>query len=81
MAEISDTQKALMAQVKALRKERKKTLVECAEAMGTTQPNLSQMELGNRPIPLVKLIALLDYLGAELVIKKKRKKRTTPEED
>lgn len=72
MEEISDKHKEFLAQIRALRKKRKLTLVQCAEASGVKQSCISDFETGRRNISLPKLIDLLDVLDAELVIKERK---------
>jgi transcriptional regulator with XRE-family HTH domain len=72
MEELSDKHKEFLAQIRALRKKRKLTLVQCAEAMGATHSNLSELETGKKNISIPKLIDLLDVLDAELVIKERK---------
>jgi transcriptional regulator with XRE-family HTH domain len=72
MEELSDKHKEFLAQIRALRKKRKLTLVQCAEAMGTSHSVVSQFETGDRNMSIPKLIDLLDVLDAELVIKERK---------
>ena len=72
MEELSDKHKEFLAQIRALRKKRKLTLVQCADRLGATHGGLSQLETGERNISLPKLIDLLDVLDAELVIKERK---------
>jgi transcriptional regulator with XRE-family HTH domain len=69
MEELSDKHKEFLAQIRALRKERKLTLVQCAEQLGVGQNTLTRLERGDRDITLPKLIAYLDILGADIEIK------------